>query len=87
MLGGAAMTAMARDIAAGVEICRKSCEYFSVCGGGTPINKLSENGRFDSGETSFCRLTEMIPADLVLAAFDRLENAIESGVPPAIDLA
>ncbi len=78
MLGGAAMTAMARDIAAGVEICRKSCEYFSVCGGGTPINKLSENGRFDSGETSFCRLSEKIPTDLVLAAFDRLEHAIET---------
>ncbi len=87
MLEGAAMTKMARDIAAGVEICRKNCEYFSVCGGGTPINKLSENGRFDSGETSFCRLTEMIPADLVLAAFDRLEHSIEAGSPRATDLA
>jgi uncharacterized protein len=79
MLESAAMTAMTRDIAAGVEICRKSCEYFSICGGGTPINKLAEKGGFDSGETSFCRLTEMIPADLVLTAFDRLEDAIESG--------
>ena len=81
MLDGAAMTAMARDIAAGVEICRKSCEYFSICGGGTPINKLSENGSFASGETSFCRLTEKIPTDLVLAAFERLEQAIETGAP------
>ena len=85
MLNGAAMTAMARDIAAGVEICRKSCEYFSICGGGTPINKLSENSRFDSGETSFCRLAEKIPTDLVLAAFDRLELAIDSGAIPATD--
>jgi uncharacterized protein len=85
MLGGAAMTAMARDIAAGVEICRRTCEYFSVCGGGTPVNKLSENGRFDSGETSFCRLTEKIPTDLVLAAFDRLEATIEGDSAPAMD--
>ncbi|MGA2638784.1 cyclophane-forming radical SAM/SPASM peptide maturase GrrM/OscB [Methylocella sp.] len=85
MLKGAAMTAMARDIATGVEICRRTCEYFSVCGGGTPVNKLSENGRFDSGETSFCRLTEKIPTDLVLAAFDRLEAAIESDSTPAMD--
>ncbi|SFK03491.1 cyclophane-forming radical SAM/SPASM peptide maturase GrrM/OscB [Methylocapsa palsarum] len=76
MLAGAAMTAMAQDIAAGVEICRAGCEYFSVCGGGAPVNKLSENGRFDSGATSFCRLTEMVPTDLVLEAFGQLENAI-----------
>ena len=25
-----------------------SCEYFSVCGGGAPINKLAENGSFAS---------------------------------------
>jgi uncharacterized protein len=85
MLNGATMKAMARDIAAGVEICRKSCEYFSICGGGTPINKLTENSRFDSGETAFCRLVEKIPTDLVLAAFDRLEHAIESGAIPATD--
>jgi len=85
MLNGAAMKAMARDIAAGVEICRKSCEYFSICGGGTPINKLTENSRFDSGETAFCRLVEKIPTDLVLGAFDRLEQAIECGAIPAQD--
>jgi uncharacterized protein len=56
-----------------------------VCGGGTPVNKLSENGRFDSGETSFCRLTEKIPTDLVLAAFDRLEATIEGDSAPAMD--
>jgi uncharacterized protein len=84
MLKGPTMTAMARDIAAGVEICRGTCEYFSVCGGGTPVNKLSENGRFDSGETSFCRLTEKIPTDLVLAAFDRLEAVIEADSAPAM---
>ena len=40
------MIAMTRDIAAGVEACRKECEYFSVCGGGAPVNKLAENGSF-----------------------------------------
>ncbi|ACK51518.1 Radical SAM domain protein [Methylocella silvestris BL2] len=76
MLGGEAMTAMTRDIAAGVELCRQSCEYFSVCGGGAPVNKLSENGGFSSGATSFCKLTEMIPADLALAAFEQLERTM-----------
>ncbi|HKX10456.1 MAG TPA: cyclophane-forming radical SAM/SPASM peptide maturase GrrM/OscB [Stellaceae bacterium] len=64
---------MQADIRAGVEMCRASCEYFSVCGGGEPVNKLAENGRFASTETAFCRLTKMRTTDLVLDALDRVE--------------
>jgi uncharacterized protein len=63
---------MLRDIAAGVEMCRERCEYFSVCGGGEPVNKLAENGTFASTETAYCRLTRMRATDLV---FDALERA------------
>ena len=70
-----AMTAMSRDIAAGVAACRDNCEYFSVCGGGAPINKLAENGSFTGTRTSFCSLTQMVPVDLILDAFDRLDSA------------
>jgi len=76
---GAAMGAMSRDIAAGVELCRKSCEYFSVCGGGAPVNKLFENGSFNSARTSFCDLTQKVPIDLILRAFSRLESELEEG--------
>ena len=62
---------MMRDIGAGVEICRQSCEYFSVCGGGEPVNKLAENGTFASSETKYCRLTKMRTTDLVLEALER----------------
>ncbi|HEY0800036.1 MAG TPA: cyclophane-forming radical SAM/SPASM peptide maturase GrrM/OscB [Steroidobacteraceae bacterium] len=72
------MAAMSRDIAAGVEACRQTCEYFSVCGGGAPVNKLAENGSFCSTRTSFCRLTQMVPIDLILDAFDRLKITIDS---------
>jgi len=68
------MTAMSRDIAAGVAACRRDCEYFSVCGGGAPINKLAENGSFTGTRTSFCSLTQMVPVDLILDAFDRLKS-------------
>src|SRR5215471_17052471 len=54
-----AMKKLLADVAAGVELCRQSCEYFSVCGGGEPINKLSENGSFISTETTFCKMTRM----------------------------
>jgi uncharacterized protein len=74
----APMIAMTRDIAAGADNCRKSCEYFSVCGGGAPINKLAENGSFRSAQTSFCQLTQMVPIDLILEAFDRLQGSVNA---------
>jgi uncharacterized protein len=67
---------MARDVTAGVEACSVGCEYFSVCGGGAPVNKLFENGSFASARTSFCDLTQKVPIDLILEAFDRLESGL-----------
>ena len=77
MRRGAALHALSRDIAAGVEVCRQSCEYFSVCGGGAPVNKLFENGSFKTGRTSFCDLTQKVPIDLILEAFGRLQSRLE----------
>jgi uncharacterized protein len=78
MARSSAMRAMHRDIAQGVDACRSECGYFSVCGGGSPINKLTENGSFATSTTTFCRLVSQVPADLVLNAFERL-----SAKPPA----
>jgi uncharacterized protein len=77
MRRGAAFGALSRDIAAGVEVCRQNCEYFSACGGGAPVNKLFENGTFKSGRTAFCDLTQKVPIDLILEAFSRLESRLE----------
>ena len=63
-----------RDIQAGVEACKGACEYFSICGGGAPVNKLFENGSFTGTRTSYCTLTQMVPTDLILEAFDQLER-------------
>jgi uncharacterized protein len=82
MRRSSSMTAMARDIAAGVEACRESCEYFSVCGGGAPVNKLAENGSFRSTRTAYCGLTQMVPVDLILDAFDRLDDSLDAGRMP-----
>jgi uncharacterized protein len=68
---------MLRDIGAGVRMCRGTCQYFGICGGGEPVNKLAENGTFASTETKYCRLTKMRPTDLVLEA---IERAQQSGV-------
>ncbi|MEJ0020462.1 MAG: cyclophane-forming radical SAM/SPASM peptide maturase GrrM/OscB [Acetobacteraceae bacterium] len=83
----AVMRRMAQDVAQGVEECRRTCEYFSVCGGGAPVNKLSENGGFTSGRTRFCELTLMVPTDLILDALERLDPLVDPAraAPSATD--
>lgn len=66
---------MLRDIGAGVRMCRGTCQYFGICGGGEPVNKLAENGTFASTETKYCRLTKMRPTDLVLEAIERAQQS------------
>ena len=73
---------MFEDIEAGVAMCRDSCEYFSVCGGGEPVNKLAENGSFISTETTYCRLTKMRATDLVLDALERMQPNLADGNNP-----
>ena len=60
-----------RDVADGVEACKKSCRYFSVCGGGSPVNKLSEKSDMRATETDFCRLTTQTSADALLSFLAR----------------
>jgi uncharacterized protein len=61
-------------IQSGVHACRATCDYFTVCGGGAPSNKLWENGRFDSTETMYCRLGIKTVADVVV---DQLGEGIQ----------
>lgn len=68
-------SALHRDIQAGVRACERGCDYFSVCGGGAPANKLFEGGSFAGTTTSYCTLTQMVPTDLILEAYDHLERS------------
>jgi len=70
----AVLNRMLADINAGVELCRQRCEYFSVCGGGEPVNKLAENGTFVSADTTYCRMSKMRATDLVLDLLDAVEE-------------
>jgi uncharacterized protein len=62
------------EIERGLQRCRGTCDYFDICLGGSPVNKLFENGSFDSTETLFCRLTKKAVIDVVL---ERVEKAFE----------
>lgn len=59
------------DIKKGVELCKQTCEFFSICGGGSPSNKLHENGTFESTESNYCIYNIKIPTEVVL---ENLEN-------------
>jgi uncharacterized protein len=76
---------MKADIDAGIAQCRESCEYFSVCGGGEPVNKLFENGSFATTETTYCRMTKMRAADLVLDRLERMPGFVDGreATPPS----
>jgi uncharacterized protein len=58
---------MSSDISRGLSKCRETCEYYSLCGGGAPVNKYFENGSFDSAETMFCRLNRKAIIDVIVA--------------------
>jgi len=73
-----------REIAQGVEACRKSCRYFSVCGGGSPVNKLSETGDMKATETDFCRLTTQASSDALMTFIERRSNASPHFVRTAV---
>jgi uncharacterized protein len=87
MRASAAMRLMESDIARGVEACRGTCGYFSVCGGGAPINKLAENGSFATSRTRFCELTQMVPTDIILDALERVDPVLQHSQLPAAQTA
>jgi uncharacterized protein len=60
-----------KDIQTGVELCRSTCQYFGVCGGGAASNKYWENGTFRSSETKACRYRNQIVTDIVLEELEK----------------
>ena len=62
---------VARDMEAGVDLCRSTCAYFGLCGGGAGSNKYWEHGSFAVSETLACRFRIQRVADVVLAELER----------------
>jgi uncharacterized protein len=54
------------EIQIGVNLCRETCEYFQLCGGGAPSNKLFETGSFANAVTRFCITSIQAPLRIVL---------------------
>lgn len=77
-LGSAAFARVHNQILAGVRLCRDSCDYYKLCGGGAPVNKLNENGRFDTTETMYCRTVVQAPISLALAQLERVLGGVST---------
>jgi uncharacterized protein len=56
---------MREAVEQGMNICRRDCEYFWICGGGSPAHKLAASGRVDVGETPFCQLAIKAPTNVL----------------------
>lgn len=69
ILENPAFRRVSADIKKGQDLCRASCDYFTLCGGGAPSNKLYENGAFDTTETMHCRTNLQANAEVL---FDEL---------------
>jgi uncharacterized protein len=59
------------EILSGIEKCKASCNYFPLCGGGTPSSKFFETRRFDVARTRYCETQKMILIDEVLGVLER----------------
>jgi len=65
------LVAIDAEVQRGVARCKESCAYFAFCGGGSPVNKLSENGTFASTETMQCKLRVQATMDVMLEYLER----------------
>jgi uncharacterized protein len=71
-LGGSpAFVKLSNQVAAGVELCKQTCDYWAFCGGGSPSNKFFEHGRFDVSETRACRVHKQATVDVLLQHLER----------------
>ena len=59
----------------GVRRCQKDCQYFTVCGGGSPGNKYFENHDFGTTATQYCRFRYQLVTQLLL---DEIENELST---------
>ena len=66
-----------REISDGVANCASECEYFEHCGGGAPVNKLSERGSLRATETTYCAFTKKAWVDVCLQFTNAQDNHFE----------
>ena len=69
ILGNREFNIVLNEVEAGIKRCEADCQFYSVCGGGSPSNKLHENGSFVSTETLHCKFHTQMFCKNVLREF------------------
>lgn len=67
---------LAREVLAGRDLCRQTCQYYALCGGGFQSNRIAEHGSLRATETQTCRLHRQTLIDVVVDELVRETNAI-----------
>ncbi len=71
---------MMDSIDAGIQSCKMECEYFDICGGGSPGNKLFEAGSFAATKTKYCENSVIAPAHAALTVLEDLAQEAKMGM-------
>ena len=66
LLDNKKLRGLAHEVNEGTLLCAQHCDYFDLCGGGSPSNKYFEHESFRVNETAFCRLQKKVVVDVVL---------------------
>jgi len=59
----ASQSSVLNEIDSGTKLCQLTCQYFDMCGGGSPSNKLAEHKSFVATETVYCRFGTKAPLE------------------------
>jgi len=59
-----------KKIFTGVKNCMNECSLYSICGGGAPGNKLSENNSLTSTRTEYCNLAIKTLSDIYVKNYE-----------------
>jgi uncharacterized protein len=81
---GLAFQRLARDVLAGRNLCKQTCQYFALCGGGFQSNRIAEHGSLQVTETQTCRLHRQTIIDVVVDELIRETHAAPENKAPAI---
>jgi uncharacterized protein len=76
---GSPFQRLARDVLVGRDLCRQTCQYYALCGGGFQSNRVSEHQSLRATETQTCKLHRQTLIDVIVDELVRESSAIRKG--------
>lgn len=73
---GQAFQRLTGEVLAGRDLCRQTCQYYPLCGGGFQSNRIAEHRSLRATETQTCKLHRQTLIDVIVDELIRETNAI-----------